>query len=124
MKLAFALPFALLASCATAQPPPSREGPVGLGETAYVDGPTVTPLAVIEDSRCPMNARCVWAGRVVLRARIAGGSWVTERELLLGEPIPIADGALTLVSVTPETMAGQQIDPRAYRFAFAFDGGL
>src|SRR3546814_2440709 len=37
---------------------------VALCQKAYVDGPLVQPVAVVEDSRCPMNVRCVWAGRV------------------------------------------------------------
>src|SRR5699024_2605974 len=61
-----ALPLALLAlsACATvAEPPPAPTDGIAraaLGERVYVDGPRVTPLQVLEDSRCPMNARCVW----------------------------------------------------------------
>ena len=46
----------------------SVAGPTaGLGETAAVAGLTIRPLRVVEDSRCQINARCVWADRVVLR---------------------------------------------------------
>lgn len=115
--------LALLASCATmAQNPPSQDGFAHLGEATYVDGPIVTPLELIEDSRCPMNARCIWAGRVILRVDVSGHRTL---DLTLGEPRQVADGALTLVSVTPDQVAGagQEIDPANYRFGFEFAGG-
>lgn len=127
MKFALPMLAALtLAGCATT-PSPSQvrhEGPAALGQATYVDGPIVTPLQVIEDSRCPENARCVWAGRVVLKVRVAGGSSVTERNLILGEPSPFLDGRLTLSSVTPEKNTGRALTPRDYRFVFEFQGGL
>src|SRR3546814_12270732 len=61
-----ALPAALaLSACATTADAPFPDGSdVALGQKAYVDGPPVQPVEVVEDSRCPMNVRCVWAGRV------------------------------------------------------------
>ncbi|MGJ8537303.1 MAG: hypothetical protein ACSHW2_09130 [Parasphingopyxis sp.] len=124
MKLLSSLALlAALAGCATIpQAAPRQDGIAGLGESTYVDGPLVTPLRLIEDSRCPINARCVWAGRVVLRVQIAGHRTMA---LTLGEPQQVADGALTLVSVAPDRIAGegQDIAPANYRFTFAFDGG-
>ena len=122
-----ALASATLAGCtATAANPPvgqPPEGPARLGQTVYVDGPRVTPLRVIEDSRCPMNARCIWAGRVVLRVKVQGGTWQREIDLTLGKPAQVADGELTLVSVTPDRRTDRAIKPRDYRFPFTFQGG-
>ena len=122
-----ALASIALAGCtATGANPPSAqppEGPARIGQTVYVDGPRVTPLKVIEDSRCPMNARCVWAGRVVLRVKVQGGAWQRQIDLTLGEPVQVADGGLTLVSVTPDRRTDKAIKPRDYRFAFTFQGG-
>jgi hypothetical protein len=117
--------MALAGCAATAANSPSQPpaGPARLGQTVYVDGPRVTPLKVIEDSRCPMNARCVWAGRVVLRAKVEGGAWKRTIDLTLGEPVQVADGGLTLVSVTPDKRTDVAIKPRDYRFAFTFQGG-
>jgi hypothetical protein len=113
----------LTAGCATVQARPV-EGPVRLGQAAYVGGPAVKPLKVIEDSRCPINARCIWAGRVVVRAKVSGGDWSRTMDLTLGEPAQVADGALTLMSVTPDREAGKPFDTGAYRFTFDFKGGL
>ena len=76
MRQALALAVALaLAACTTTPAAPSDGIPrAGLDERIYVDGPYVTPLEVIEDSRCPINARCVWAGRTRLSVKSDLGS--------------------------------------------------
>ncbi len=118
--IAFAL-IVTLTGCAGQQP---IEGPVTLGQTAYVGGPKVVPERVIEDSRCPAKTQCVWAGRVVLRTKVIGGDWTRRLDLVLGVPTDVADGKLTLVAVTPDRVAGQSARTTPSRFTFAFAGGL
>ena len=116
------IPFAalLLAACMTA----GTSATPGLGEAGRIDGLRIRPLAIVEDSRCPINAVCVWAGRLVVRAEVSGANWRETRDFELRKPQPIADGQLTLVEAAPSKMADQPIDPRDYRFTFAFEGGL
>ncbi len=116
---------AALAACTPlAAPGTPVEGPVALGQTAYAGGPSVTPLGLLEDSRCPKDVECVWAGQVRVRARVAGGGWSREVELISNKPVAIADGQLQLVAVTPERLQHRTIAPKDYRFTFRFDGGL
>ena len=127
MKLALLLAAPLaLTGCATTPAEP-RDGiaRAALNEGVYVDGPYVTPLTVLEDSRCPMNARCIWAGRTRLSVRIDLGSGSETREIASDAPIQVADGQLALVEVQPDKVAGEQPDePKPYRFGFTFSGGL
>lgn len=133
MKTSLLLPASLmLAGCTVIPPAAQTQAPempggiarAGIGQRVYVDGPYVTPLAVLEDSRCPMNARCVWAGRTRLSVRIDLGSRSETREIGSDQPIEVADGRLSLVEVQPDTMAGEPVELAAYRFGFAFAGGL
>ena len=89
-----------------------------------VDGPVIKPVAVIEDSRCPMNARCVWPGRVRLKMFWVRSRGNQEFELTLGEPTPLADGSITLTSVRPDKRTDVVLKPSDYRFSFSFAGGL
>ncbi len=95
-----------------------------IDETVYVDGPKVTPLAVLEDSRCPNGVQCVWAGPLRIQARIESGSGIQTEELQLGNSIRVADGNLELVEALPEAVADRTIYPEEYRFGFTFSGGL
>ena len=116
--LAAVLP--LLAGCASDRP---VEGPARLGQIAAVGGPRVRADRVIEDTRCPVDARCVWAGRLIVRITVLGGGWSRQLDLALGSPVPVADGSLTLVAATPpRRSARRSIDPARYRFTFRFQG--
>lgn len=84
----------------------------------------MTPLEVLEDSRCPADVQCVWAGQVRIRATIHLGAGDTNAELTTGKPIALADGTLELVEVKPATSSNAAIAPGDYRFGFRFMGGL
>lgn len=107
-----------LTSCASV---PHREYPNGptapLNEVATLDGLTVRPLAVLEDSRCPASVQCVWAGRVRISAQVSGEG---TRELTLGESLTVSGGTLTLVDVRPSKRTPEAIPPREYQFTFTF----
>ena len=113
----------VLAGCGT-MPLPASDGipRARLDERVYVDGPYVTPLAVVEDSRCPAGVQCVSAGRMRVLVRIDLGARSEVRELCSDEPLQVADGTLSLVEVTPARAEGMQ--PRAYRLGMRFAGGL
>ena len=123
------LPLLVLSACVTSgsQSKPLPHGDnVPLGQSAYVDGPVIRPIKVVEDSRCPANARCIWAGTVKIDALWARTGGDQTIELELGKPVSIADGTLELTAVTPLRWAGKdrEIQSKDYRFSFRFIGGL
>ena len=98
---------------------------VAIGQRAYADGPLIQPVAVIEDSRCPVGVACVWAGRVRVKMLwLRPNGEAQPFEVVLGEPTPLADGTITLESVHPDKRPDRPIKPSDYRFAFRFMGGL
>jgi hypothetical protein len=118
MKRLPLLALMALAACATVPPGDYGNGPTApLNEVANLDGLTVRPLEVLEDSRCPASVQCVWAGRVRIRAEVSGGG---IRELTLGEPVAVNGGTLTLVDVRPGKRTPEAIAPRTYQFTFRF----
>lgn len=89
-----------------------------IGQTADLGGGLrVTPLQVLEDSRCPQNARCVWAGRLRLRVAVEG---VGEREITLDEvAVETARGSFALVAALPGPWTDWPRTARPpYRFGF------
>ena len=126
MKHALPLFAALaLTACATL---PLADGPVRSDGLARLNEPTrigalvVTPRAVVEDSRCPINARCVWAGRAIVRTQVDGRGWRETINLTLGERITTHGLGLALTSVEPGKMAGAQPAP-PQPMLFGFEGG-
>ena len=111
-----------LASCASVPRTDYANGPTApLNEVATLDGLTVRPVAVIEDSRCPASVQCVWAGRLVVRTMTNAGAGEDVVDLTLGEPLKMDNaGILTLVDVRPSKRTPEPIPPREYQFTFTF----
>jgi hypothetical protein len=131
--LAASLPLALAACTLIPAAGPQTVGPVepqsslawaAIGQRVTVDGLSVTPLEVLEDSRCPADAQCVWAGQVRIRTMIHLGTGDAERELTSGKPVFLADGSLELVEVRPAKSSAAGLAPEDYRFGLRFMGGL
>jgi hypothetical protein len=120
----FLLVTAVLAAPVAARPAPPAPITARLGQNVIVDGPRVRPIAIIEDSRCPRGVQCIWAGQVRLKIRVGQGRSSSVKEVTYGSSVAVADGSLSLVSVTPERVAGRTLNPRDYRFGFTFAGGL
>jgi hypothetical protein len=115
----------MLGACAVVPDAPIVQGtPQLAGYAVPFDVPVrvgdlvLTPKKLVEDSRCPMNARCVWAGRVVVTTRIDGAGWRETKDLTLGEPYGTHGRVFALVAVKPERTTQDAIEPRAYRFAY------
>ncbi|WP_017664079.1 hypothetical protein [Porphyrobacter sp. AAP82] len=122
-----ALLLAGLSACAVIPDPPSPESaalaqgtPVALGQAVTVGPVVATPMAVVEHSRCPVNARCVWAGRLVVTTRIDGPGWRDTADLTLGEPWSTHGVGIALAAGEPGRMAGegQETPKGAYRFTY------
>lgn len=110
-----------LAACATIPAMVRDDGFARLGETTRAGPVTVRADKVLEDSRCPMNARCIWAGRVVLAATVTDNGNAQQRKLVLGEPALVTAGAIMLDSVEPPSRTDTPIRPGDYRFHIRFD---
>ncbi|WP_308516627.1 hypothetical protein [Sphingomonas flavescens] len=114
--------LAPLGACATVSNIPGSawpaETPVPLGQAVRVGDLTATPIKVVEDSRCPMNARCVWAGRLVVQTRIDGKGWRETANLTLGQIHTTHGQMLALAGVRPEKTTDHRIEPRDYRFTY------
>ena len=103
-------------------PGPSLIGPVSL--EAQIDqkvsglGVDITPLAVLQDSRCPVDVQCIQAGTVKIRARLVGGLGTAMQEFTIGQPITTETEVVTLTAVSPQPKAGIKIPDSKYVFRF------
>ena len=113
-----------LAACVTVPAASATTGTptAGFGQTANVGPLLVRPIALVEDSRCPINARCVWAGRLVILAEVSfnGGSEQLRGNMTLGTPLALGKENVTLVAAEPGKLAGTEGNPPASRFTFEY----
>ncbi|MCU6435844.1 hypothetical protein LPB67_18875 [Undibacterium sp. Jales W-56] len=79
----------------------------------------------ITDSRCPVNARCVWAGQATASLKVSM-TGKAEEKLVIGTPAPptmnlpgeAVYGAyrFSLIGVSPAKGSPDAIAPEAYKF--------
>ncbi len=84
-------------------------------------GVSITPLEVAQDSRCPKDAQCVWAGTVEIRAQVASIGGIYEQSLKLGEPVAVTNfgRVIELTGVVPDKELNKTILPGEYKFTFS-----
>lgn len=73
-------------------------------------------VRVVEDSRCPSDVACVWAGevKVQLSTRLDAAE-ATEHEIKPGEPKTVGALRVDVVNVQPERVSTREIAQDEYR---------
>lgn len=94
--------------------PPDRVRPVtlGVGESLTLsDGSDLEFVALVEDSRCPADAMCIWQGQAVLQFDLDGQRF---KVTFTGpdDEVRVVDGwAVQVLDVQPYPLASQPHDP-------------
>ena len=108
-------------------PSPSDQAiSVGVGETVAVGttGVTIAFLRVEEDSRCPLNALCVWEGNGKVALTLASGYGASKSVSLNTTTEPrrtdFAGLEIQLSALAPHP-TGEPIDPEAYVATFRIE---
>lgn len=114
--------------CARPQPQQASAGAefeLPLGAAARVgSGPEVTFVEVIEDSRCPIDAVCIQAGRATVRLTVDHAGRRHELELSTRDGA-VADSVggheVRLVALLPPPRAAEPTAPDSYRVTLLVD---
>lgn len=94
-----------------------------INEPISAFGFSITPLEVLQDSRCPSgpNVQCIQAGTVEVKAVLGGDLGAYTATLELGKPTVNEQVSITLVSVSPPKTEAQTISPDQYVFTFKIE---
>jgi len=112
----------------SAHPSLGEEFELAVHQTAQISAEkiSVTFQEVLEDSRCPVDVTCIWAGlaKVSLQVAVSG----QERELRLSTSPPensavFENYTFWLISVRPVPRSDQNIDSSAYFVTVRVDQG-
>ena len=104
------------AECPSVNTTTAKEG-IGFG--VNVSGAEITPLKVIEDSRCPIGAMCIQAGTVKLKTTLTLGASTEVAILTLNQFHTFANHQIELTNVLPAKFQHNIIKPEDYRFEFS-----
>lgn len=92
-----------------------EEAVLSVGQTATLAGVSVTPNKV-NDSRCPADVQCVWAGTVTASVLLElNGETQTVDIGLDVEPVEFGGYLVSLVSVEPTRGSGPSLEQDTYR---------
>ena len=123
MSRAIAVLVVLTAACSSTPTSPDvvngRPFELRAGATAALpDGLRIKFQTVRSDSRCPMDALCVWAGEAIVALSLTAANGGPEtRELKTtpsGSVAAYADYTISLTALAPYPRASQQIRPDDY----------
>jgi hypothetical protein len=79
-------------------------------------GLTVEFVRVVEDSRCPTDVECVWAGEVKVQvATRMNQAGPAQHEIKAGEHASVGAFRVFVVNVEPVPVSTRQIPPEEYR---------
>jgi hypothetical protein len=93
---------------------------LGVGHTAHIEGEdlSLTFKGVVNDSRCPPNVQCIWAGEVQL---VVDGRKKEHRDSLLfkvgpaGDVVEFDEYLIAIVSVEPPRPEQGTLEESDYR---------
>lgn len=90
-----------------------------IGETKSGLDVSVTPISIVEDSRCPSDVTCIQAGTVRVKIKILSGLGASEMVASLnGTPITTEVEQIELIEVTPYPNSKIKINISDYVFKF------
>ena len=104
-----------------------KEFSLGIGQTATIEGEklVIKFKAVLEDSRCPINVLCVWAGNGKVEFEILDIDGQNKTVILNTEEEPRATTLkghkLILISLNPPRIDGVSISPGDYAVTLRVD---
>ena len=89
-----------------------------LDERVAVLGAFITPLEVLEDSRCPSGAECIWEGTVRLSVRVESGLGTASMDIESNNPVTTETEEIELIGVLPTAILNAEILDEEYSFTF------
>lgn len=84
---------------------------VSKGETVVLKGISIKFLEVVEDSRCPEDLTCIWAGRAIVKAEVTTNGTTEEKLLTFGEVMPGEEKNTNLYSSAEFAINGLALKP-------------
>jgi len=103
--------FHLTAQESAKTTPPVIVAKIALGETSVFEDTAITFLKILEDSRCPSDVTCVWAGEAEVLAIIENPQGTIEKKLIFHGTAFGTESENTLFVSDTKTYVGYRLSP-------------
>ena len=90
-----------------------------LNETAVFKDVRITPLRIVEDSRCPTDVQCIQAGAVRVELETVSAMGTSTDVLGLGKSLTTEAEEVSLLHATPEKHSEVTLAESDYRLTFS-----
>ena len=94
---------------------------VALGQPVRLHTMTITPLEILEDTRCPSDVQCAYEGDVRLRVELTSAARTEIDVIEFNEHTSYLGFGYILADVTPWPRTTSMMRDEDYRFRFARD---
>tara|TARA_B100000809_G_scaffold266504_1_gene329547 strand:+ start:7799 stop:8212 length:414 start_codon:yes stop_codon:yes gene_type:complete len=116
MKFKLVLLLSLITLIGYSQEPSVRSPKIlmkiPLGKSILLEHHTIKFVEVLEDSRCPKDANCIWAGRAKILVEISlEGMETIQKEIIFGKVNPNESDYLFLVNTSLKKASAYQLNP-------------
>jgi hypothetical protein len=96
--------------------PATNDVVLSVGQNVKVGTLGITLDSIVEDSRCPSDVQCVWAGRVGVKLSLLNGTKSESVNLSPNQDAYLFDNySIKIVSVDPVPKSGKEISVGEYR---------
>jgi hypothetical protein len=95
---------------------------LGIGESGYINGLNINFETLLQDSRCPNDVTCVWAGAVEVMVKLVDAKNVSKSEEVkmtsIEAPHIFENYEVSISSVVPVKNSKIEIKPKDYLITF------
>jgi hypothetical protein len=92
---------------------------LGVGQKSQIGDLSLNLQEIVQDSRCPSDVTCIWAGLVETNVKISVFSKEEVLNISSGQsPYRFEGYDVSIVSVAPPKQVETQVDPAEYRVTF------
>lgn len=110
------------AKCPTSVDSKGDELTLGIGESGYIKGLNINFETLLQDSRCPSDVTCVWAGAVEVMVKLVDAKNVSKSEEVkmtsMEAPHIFENYEVSISSVVPVKNSKIEIKPKDYLITF------
>ncbi len=116
MKFKLVLILSLITLIGYSQEPPVTSPKIliklPLGASILLESHTIKFVKVLEDSRCPKDANCIWAGRAKILIEISSeGTETIQKEIIFGKVNSGESDELQLINTQSKKAFAYQLNP-------------